>query len=64
MPKSSADLGGGEGKSSLIELEQPLEVDEDTLRRLWTKETLEQTSWPDVRLWKNQSSDVEMLKLK
>ena len=64
MPKSSADLGGGEGKSSLIELEQPLEVDEDTLRRLWTKETLEQTSWPDVRLWENQSSDVEMLKLK
>ena len=50
MPKSSADLGGGEGKSSLIELEQPLEVDEDTLRRLWTEETLEQTSWPDVRL--------------
>ena len=56
MPESSADLGGGERESSLIKLEQPLEVDKYPLRSFWTEETLDITSWPYVRLQEKQSS--------
>lgn len=44
-----ADLGAGKGQSTLVELQQALEIDKDALGRLWAEVALESASGANRR---------------